>query len=612
MPVVIFVSHDLVRRALVTTHTSWRRRAWHREQPTGRLPDFAAPEHADRLDESEHLRRALTSLPPRMRATVVLRYYEDLSELQTAQVMGCSESTVNTQAARGLARLRGGLARSGGFSARVAGSDGGQNCERPMTGEDELRSGLRTLADRSGPPSTDGPTLARRVLRDSADRRRTRRNVAVGLSCAALLGTAVPFVLDRTPPAAVSASAGATAGDSDGAVTATGIVDQPTRGSLSGDTGFVVGVRELPWPDPGPGGGAVVPGPSAPPPEARTVVFAGDVPGGRWALVVGRPTNATEVGSRPSGDLLAVWFTGPSGAAPGGLTLAGGPSSIPSDWPAALSDPRTGTLVVVTAPGDVVEVSERPEIASDGSTSRTYRKTRTEDGVAVTRLRPSELSSSGGVSFRVHRGDRTVARTSPWSVTPGTPPSPVPIDYPRGQPSALGATAAEYAAERVLVEVGLPLEDVDVTAQWVGNVPSTGAGAAAVVTVTLPSGAVVVDAQWLVPWRPDGSLVGDDCGRAVQPAGPPADRRVYALACEVVEATTGAPMRTSLVVVAPRDVVLVRAYDEDRTFLSEHPSADGTVVVPLPLGTETVEAVTAGGVSLGRVELLGHSADFGD
>ena len=96
-----------VRRALVTTHTSWRRRAWHREQPTGRLPDAAAPESADRLDASEELRRALLDLPPRMRATVVLRYYEDLSELQTAQLMGCSESTVNTQAARGLARLRG-------------------------------------------------------------------------------------------------------------------------------------------------------------------------------------------------------------------------------------------------------------------------------------------------------------------------------------------------------------------------------------------------------------------------------------------------------------------------------------------------------------------------
>ena len=98
-----------VRRALVTTHTSWRRRASHREQLTGRLPDIATAEPADRIDASEQLRRALSALPPRMRATVVLRYYEDLSELQTAQLMGCSESTVNTQAARGLARLRNAL-----------------------------------------------------------------------------------------------------------------------------------------------------------------------------------------------------------------------------------------------------------------------------------------------------------------------------------------------------------------------------------------------------------------------------------------------------------------------------------------------------------------------
>lgn len=104
-----------VRRALVTTHTSWRRRAWHREQPGGRLPDVPAAEQPDRPDSGEELRRALLALPPRMRATVVLRYYEDLSELRTAQLMGCSESTVNTQAARGLARLRGVL--SGGAVA---------------------------------------------------------------------------------------------------------------------------------------------------------------------------------------------------------------------------------------------------------------------------------------------------------------------------------------------------------------------------------------------------------------------------------------------------------------------------------------------------------------
>jgi RNA polymerase sigma factor (sigma-70 family) len=57
-------------------------------------------------DDDEGLRAALRSLPPRMRTAVVLRFYADLSEQQAAEAMGCSPSTVNTQIARGLARLR--------------------------------------------------------------------------------------------------------------------------------------------------------------------------------------------------------------------------------------------------------------------------------------------------------------------------------------------------------------------------------------------------------------------------------------------------------------------------------------------------------------------------
>jgi RNA polymerase sigma factor (sigma-70 family) len=48
----------------------------------------------------------LRTLPPRQRAAIVLRYYEDLSEAQTADVMGCSVGTVKSQVSTGLARLR--------------------------------------------------------------------------------------------------------------------------------------------------------------------------------------------------------------------------------------------------------------------------------------------------------------------------------------------------------------------------------------------------------------------------------------------------------------------------------------------------------------------------
>ena len=71
------------------------------------------PAAADRTSEDEELRRALRALPPRMRTAVVLRYYEDLSEQRTAELMGCSASTVNTQTARGLARLRASLTGPG-------------------------------------------------------------------------------------------------------------------------------------------------------------------------------------------------------------------------------------------------------------------------------------------------------------------------------------------------------------------------------------------------------------------------------------------------------------------------------------------------------------------
>ncbi|WP_299957355.1 SigE family RNA polymerase sigma factor [uncultured Modestobacter sp.] len=92
-----------VRRVLVTTHTSWRRRLASTEQVVESLPDRAA-RPADERDEE--LLGALRTLPPRMRAVVVLRFYEDRSEAQTAQLLGCSVGTVKTQTSRAMARLR--------------------------------------------------------------------------------------------------------------------------------------------------------------------------------------------------------------------------------------------------------------------------------------------------------------------------------------------------------------------------------------------------------------------------------------------------------------------------------------------------------------------------
>ena len=92
-----------VRRILARESISrWRRRRW-REVATDRLPEQIDPA-ADRDDSV--LREALGRLAPRQRAVIVLRYYEDLTERQTADVLGIAAGTVKSQARDGLARLR--------------------------------------------------------------------------------------------------------------------------------------------------------------------------------------------------------------------------------------------------------------------------------------------------------------------------------------------------------------------------------------------------------------------------------------------------------------------------------------------------------------------------
>lgn len=57
-------------------------------------------------DDRHTLLKALAKLPTRQREAVVLRYWEDLSEIQTAEAMGCSVGTVKSNAAKGIAKLR--------------------------------------------------------------------------------------------------------------------------------------------------------------------------------------------------------------------------------------------------------------------------------------------------------------------------------------------------------------------------------------------------------------------------------------------------------------------------------------------------------------------------
>ena len=96
-----------VRRIVVNETTSAWRRPWHRrERATDQLPETAV--HHDRYDDggSAALWDVVRSLPPRARAVVVLRYYEQLSEAETAQALGISVGTVKSQSNRALRMLR--------------------------------------------------------------------------------------------------------------------------------------------------------------------------------------------------------------------------------------------------------------------------------------------------------------------------------------------------------------------------------------------------------------------------------------------------------------------------------------------------------------------------
>lgn len=90
----------LVREFLTERRSAWARRV----NLDGRVPEM--PNHAPDHDAALDLRAALAKVPPRQRATLVLRFYCDLNVGQAARVLGCSAGTVKSQTSKGLGALR--------------------------------------------------------------------------------------------------------------------------------------------------------------------------------------------------------------------------------------------------------------------------------------------------------------------------------------------------------------------------------------------------------------------------------------------------------------------------------------------------------------------------
>jgi len=96
-----------LRRMLVNTYRSWWRVRWRREAPVAAVPDRAGEaDGQDRHARAAVVRQALRALPARQRAVLVLRFYEDLTVGQTADLLGCSAGAVQTHTHRGIRKLR--------------------------------------------------------------------------------------------------------------------------------------------------------------------------------------------------------------------------------------------------------------------------------------------------------------------------------------------------------------------------------------------------------------------------------------------------------------------------------------------------------------------------
>ena len=100
------VPEAYVRRILVNERNSrWRRDRSRTREVVGEVPDRPGGDETQAYADRDEMWQALRAMPPRTRAVLVLRYWEDLSEAETADLLGCTVGTVKSQASRGLRKL---------------------------------------------------------------------------------------------------------------------------------------------------------------------------------------------------------------------------------------------------------------------------------------------------------------------------------------------------------------------------------------------------------------------------------------------------------------------------------------------------------------------------
>ncbi|HEV7186359.1 MAG TPA: hypothetical protein VGN28_00550 [Blastococcus sp.] len=511
-------------------------------------------------DEDTALAEALRALPDRESAAVVLRL-----------VAGVGPAATDGP----VADLRSDLARRDEEQERER-SRAAALFRRPGSTPDpapparDLTERLALLAAGRPLPETAPATITAAIGAARRTRRGRRLSLAAVVLVAAVLAALVPL-LPRAPvpPPPASVYAG------------------PTRGSLAGDEDFLRAIRESGWEL------------AAETTGSRRVVFAGDVPGGRWALLA--------AGGSPSRPATTAWFTGPVGASPDRMALLTVRVAPDPAEPVSVTDPASGALVVIAAAGDRIRVSDRPEVDAGGTLRRRFRAVPSSRGAAVVGLTPVPRARLSAVRVHVTRRDRQLDVHEPTVVAdPGAPPVDVTVSSLRSpSPSAVVDAAVAPRLRAVLGQLGQPVRDTAVTSLWSGELPGPNDQPARLTVLAVPqtSGAVVVTTPYSYAADHAGRTGSSWCGTGVLLAGIPLPQRVVAVQCDLSDLAADREISRFLVVVAPPSATSVRLLDDSGAVLRELALDDGVAVVRSPGHVAQVDVTTADGGTSSTVPL---------
>jgi hypothetical protein len=365
------------------------------------------------------------------------------------------------------------------------------------------------------------------------------------------------------------------------------LYDVPTRGSLARDDSWVAGVAALDWgaDEAGPDGLSVtIPG------ADRHVVFAGEVPGGRTALVLGRTGRV----------LFAMWFTGPKGAHPAQMAPANKPYTVYDGYPQALWDvPSTGegVLVAIGQPEDSLTYMTGMDISEDGHFREVWQPLPTENGVAVTTM---PWGPTGYGSARVRAGSDPPALATPTDRAIERQPVPIEPDDPRSLLDRQPRDQIAFAVGTLAAYLGTPSGRLDPVLLWAGRNAEDSPHSTLLMGVTLPSGATAVCA---VGYRPFAGGSGGYINYMVvaAPAGP---------GTALLDRTIAVPTLDGMVVVGPRSGVRAEVL-ENNEVITTFPLDEGGGVVRLPEGTypDTVRVFDAAGNVVGETTARPETMD---